>query len=141
MLSITDVVRQSGIASSALRYYERLGLLRSTGRAGGKRTYSDDVFEQLAAIDLFQQCGFTLAEIVRILGPDGRVDSEWRTVARAKLDELEQRAAALERARVMLAHTTRCPREVLHECPTYRGFLRAHADAGAHEQGGTVRAR
>jgi DNA-binding transcriptional MerR regulator len=108
VLTITELARRTGLSASALRYYERKGLLRSSGRAGGKRTYDDRAIEQLAIVDLFQQSGMTIADIVRVLDPDGHIDHSWKDVARARLEEVETRLQELDRARAMLTHSLLC---------------------------------
>jgi DNA-binding transcriptional MerR regulator len=62
-LGIGDVARRTGLATSALRYYERVGLLAPDGRANGKRYYGPGSADRIALILLCQDAGFTLAEI------------------------------------------------------------------------------
>ena len=70
-MDISDVSKRTGIPSSALRYYERKGLLRSARGNGGRRRFAADVEEQLALIALGQAAGLSLDEIGSMLSPHG----------------------------------------------------------------------
>ena len=127
MLTISELASRTGLSASALRFYERKGLLRPTGRAGGKRTYDDRAVEHLAIIDLFQQSGMTIAEIAQVIDADGHIDRAWKDVARARLAAVEQQLHELERARVLLTHSLLCRAPVLESCPTFRRSVATHA--------------
>jgi DNA-binding transcriptional MerR regulator len=73
-LAIGELARRAGTAPSALRYYERIGLLPAAERAGGKRHYPPSSAERLALVRLYQDAGFTLKEIRQLLaaGSDRR---------------------------------------------------------------------
>src|SRR5258708_300711 len=62
-LGIGELGRRTGLAPSALRFYERAGLLVPDGRANGRRYYSSASVERIALIRLCQDAGFTLAEV------------------------------------------------------------------------------
>lgn len=128
-LSISELRARTGLASSALRFYERKGLLRPAGRAGGKRVYDERAVEQVALIDLLKQGGFTLSEIAGLLGPGGRTIPNWRAVASAKLRELDDRVQRIQRAQNALRHTLESRHDLLDDCPVHRRILRAHAEA------------
>lgn len=66
-LTIGDVARRAGVRTSALRYYEDVGLVQPTRRANGRRVYDASVFESLALIRVAQDAGFTVAEVRRLL--------------------------------------------------------------------------
>jgi len=127
MLTISELAARTGAAPSALRFYERRGLLRPTGRTGGKRTYDDRAVEQVALVDLLQQCGMTIAEIASVVDADGHVDEGWRDVARSRLAALDAQLAFIERARTLLSHTLLCRSPSLDSCPTFRRGLEVHA--------------
>ena len=112
--SIGEVARMAGIASSAIRYYERVGLLPKAHRVAGKRRYSDDALSRLAVIKLAKEVGFTLAETKTLI--DGIARGERHTVrlqalARAKLPEVEEmlRRAQLMRRLLRAAQSCQCP--------------------------------
>ncbi len=119
MLSIGEVAERAGVAASALRYYEREGLIPIADRRGGKRVYADDVFDRLALIQVAKSAGFTVAEIKTLLSgfarrtPPGR---RWRKLAQSKLVELEARSAEVERMKRVLKAVTRCKCPTLEEC-------------------------
>lgn len=114
-LRIGEVAERSGIATTAIRYYESEGLLPRPIRSGGRRVYDSSVLDRLGLIDLAKRAGFTIAEIRRLLAgfsrrtPPGR---RWRAMTRAKLAELDERIAEAERMKRVLRAVERC------ECPT-----------------------
>lgn len=128
-LSISELRTRTGLASSAVRFYERKGLLRATGRAGGKRVYDESAVEQIALIDLLKQAGFTLSEIAALVGPTGRTAPDWRAAASEKLRELDDRVQRIQRAQKALRHTLDCTHGRLDDCPVHHRILRAHAEA------------
>jgi DNA-binding transcriptional MerR regulator len=88
LISITEVCNETSLQSSALRYYERAGLIRPHSRIGGRRHYRRSVFQTLGAIALLQEVGFTISEIKTLLaGQEGR--SAWRALADAKLRTID----------------------------------------------------
>ena len=100
-LTIGEVARRAGVATSSIRYYERIGLLPAPERVNGQRRYRPDVLGKLGFIGVAQSAGFKLAEIKELI--DG-VDSAtgmgepMRSLSIRKLDEVE---ALLERTRAM----------------------------------------
>jgi DNA-binding transcriptional MerR regulator len=136
-LSISELRARTGLASSALRFYERKGLLRATGRVGGKRFYDEGAVEQVALIDLLKRAGFTLSEIAALVGPTGRTAPEWRAVVSAKLRQLDERVQQIEQARTALRHILDSPHDHLDDCPVHRRILRKHARALAGAADGT----
>ncbi|MDQ2728998.1 MAG: MerR family transcriptional regulator [Actinomycetota bacterium] len=126
-MTITELAARTGLASSALRFYERKGLLRPVGRIGGKRTYSPDAVDQLALIDLLKLAGFTLTEVAALIDTNGQIVPGWRRQAHAKLGELDDRLGAIRQARTSLAHALECSHESLQDCPTHQRLVRRHA--------------
>lgn len=119
MHKIGEVADRAGVAASALRYYEREGLIPKADRLGGARVYGDDIFDRLALIDVAKRAGFTVAEIKTLLGGVARNSPpgpRWRKLAERKLAELEQRIAEVERMRRVLEAVTRCECPTLEEC-------------------------
>lgn len=107
LLSISEVSETTGLPSSALRYYEKTGLIRSAARAGGRRQYDPSVLQRLAAIALFQEAGFTIAEVGQLLDADAD-QTRWRTMAEQKLREIDAHAARVAAARELLVSALRC---------------------------------
>src|SRR5262245_7913571 len=125
-LPIGEVARRSGVAASALRYYERAGLIPRADRQGGRRVYGEDVLDRLALIRVAKSAGFRVSEIqmlLRGLGRRTRPGARWRALATRKRVELERRLQELESAKRLLATVAGC------ECPTLAACgrtLRAH---------------
>jgi MerR family transcriptional regulator, redox-sensitive transcriptional activator SoxR len=100
-LLIGDVAQASGKAASAIRYYERIGLIPAPGRVSGRRRYPRSVLRALAVIDTAQRAGLTLDEIRPLLAAapaDLAVSERLRLVATRKLPELR---ALIERAELV----------------------------------------
>ena len=127
VLSISELAALTGLASSALRFYERRGLIAPIGRSGGKRVYRADTVQQAALIDLLKISGFTLPEIAELIDPDGNVSPDWRERARAKQEHLHRQLIDIQRALTMLQHTIDCPHTSLHDCPIHKAVVDAHA--------------
>ena len=100
-LLIGDVARASGKAASAIRYYERIGLIPAPERVSGRRRYPRAVLRSLAVIGTAQRAGLTLDEIRLLLAAspgDPAVSERLRLVATRKLPELR---ALIERAELV----------------------------------------
>ena len=74
-LSVGEVAARSGVAASALHFYERRGLIRSQRTAGNQRRYARDVLRRIAVIRVAQEIGIPLSEIAAAFAalPDGRL--------------------------------------------------------------------
>jgi MerR family redox-sensitive transcriptional activator SoxR len=107
-LTIGEVARRAGVATSSIRYYERIGLLPKPDRAGGQRRYDADVLGTLGFIGVAQSAGFKLREIKELIdGADG-LGAPMRSLSGQKLGEVE---ALLERTKAMKGWL-----EVAQEC-------------------------
>src|SRR5262245_20614858 len=109
LIVIGELARRTGLASSALRYYERVGLLSPAGRAGGRRHYGASTAERVALIQLCQDAGFTLREIRALIAAGTRRGRSWASLVETKLRELETRIAQAERAKALVQHVLACP--------------------------------
>ncbi|WP_433354220.1 MerR family transcriptional regulator [Microtetraspora malaysiensis] len=119
LLDIGEVAERTGLAASALRFYERKGLISSTGRNGLRRAYRPEVLERLGLIMCARSAGFGIAEIGSFLGA-GPGDQEVREKMAVKAGELNQRIAQLTRLRDALDHAATCDHEPLTECPDFK---------------------
>jgi MerR family transcriptional regulator, redox-sensitive transcriptional activator SoxR len=100
-LPIGEVARRAGIRTSALRYYESIGLMPAPKRLNGRRRYDESTVQMLKVVQLAQHAGFTVAEIQTLLhgfAPDTPPAERWDPLARKKLRELD---ALIERAQQM----------------------------------------
>jgi MerR family transcriptional regulator, redox-sensitive transcriptional activator SoxR len=118
--SIGDVSRRSGLAVTALRFYEVNGLIESTRTAGNQRRYHRGVLRRLAVIQAAQSVGFALTEIVDMLASlphDPLPDSEhWQQLSSSWRPQLDARIATLERLRDQLDSCIGCGCLTLAEC-------------------------
>jgi len=138
LLTIGELAERTGMATSALRYYEELGLLRPRARVSGHRRYDETAVGVVGAVLLLRDVGFTLGEIDQFMAARVATPGAWRDLARRKLDELDDRIARAEAARVALQHALACRHEDVVECPMFRRVVRARlaglslADAHDH---------
>ena len=115
MLAIGEVAQRAGLRPSAVRYYERLGLLPPPLRDSGRRRYDDGVFVRLRVIAFARDCGFSLREIRQLFA--GRPYSvAMRGLASRKLDEMRETIARLEAMRGLLRTALRCECLTLEQC-------------------------
>ena len=100
-LTIGEIARRAGVASSTIRYYESIGLLPEPVREHRQRRYDESVLGKLGFIGVAQSAGFSLDEIKELMdgidGGDGMADP-MRSLSSRKLDEVE---ALLERTKAM----------------------------------------
>src|SRR5262249_21077762 len=129
LIAIGELGRRTGLASSALRYYERVGLLSPTARAGGRRHYGASSAERVALIQLCQDAGFTLREIRALLAAWTRRGRRWARLAESKLRELDSRIFQAERAWTLDQHALACPDRNLVTCPNFREAWKAYLDS------------
>jgi MerR family transcriptional regulator, redox-sensitive transcriptional activator SoxR len=115
MMAIGEVARRAGLRPSALRYYERLGLLPEPGRASGRRRYDDAVLLRLRVIGFGRECGFSLREIRQLFA--GRpYSATLRGLASRKLIELSRAIERLQAMRGLLRSALRCDCLTLEQC-------------------------
>ena len=120
LLTIGEVSRRSGVASSALRFYEDRGLISSEGREGGQRRYQRHVLRRIAFIVFAQRIGLTLAEIgaeLAKLDPN-RVPSrrDWSRLSASWAARIDERIVELERLRTGLTECIGCGCLSLDRC-------------------------
>jgi DNA-binding transcriptional MerR regulator len=125
LVPIGELARRTGVAASALRYYERVGLLPPAERVGGRRHFPPSSAERVALIRLCQDAGFTLSEIGRLLDGWSRA---WGRLAERKIAELDARIADAQRAKELITHALECPHRDLFACPNFHSALEAHLD-------------
>jgi DNA-binding transcriptional MerR regulator len=106
LMPIGEVARRAGLSTSAVRYYERRGLLAADVRESGQRRYSAESLRRLVFIGMLQDAGLGLDDIAGILGA-GTV-TEWKAIAARRLDALDAEIARLEVARSYLAGALLC---------------------------------
>ncbi|MFE9819054.1 MerR family transcriptional regulator [Streptomyces sp. NPDC005773] len=119
LLDIADVARCSGLAPSALRFYERKGLVAPAGRNGLRRTYHPDVLARLALITCARGAGLSVAEIGRFLMAQPS-DPDLRTRMAARARDLDEQVGRLTRLRDSLRHAAVCDHEPIVDCPDFK---------------------
>ena len=110
-MRIGELSRRSGVPSTALRYWEQVGLFPRVPRVSGRREYGEESFRRVGLLLLAQECGFTLAETRRLFSPglDGRPPSaRWEMLAEVKLAEIERVERLLQRMRSALESVRSC---------------------------------
>ena len=120
LLLISDVARRSGVAASALRFYEERGLITSDRTGGGQRRYPRSVLRRIAFIVFAQRVGLTLDEIGTELAklpphraPTGR---DWSRLSSAWTSRIDERIGELERLRAGLTDCIGCGCLSLDRC-------------------------
>src|SRR6478735_10801653 len=100
LLTVAEVSARSGFAASALRYYEREGLIASTRTAGNQRRYERIVLRRLAFIRAARNVGLSLdevrAELATLPADRAPTTSDWRRISRHWRKRLDQRIEAIE---------------------------------------------
>jgi DNA-binding transcriptional MerR regulator len=105
-LTIGEVARRAGIATSAVRYYERQGLLEADARASGQRRFRPETLRRLVFIGMLQDAGLSLDDIRGVL--DAATVAEWKAIASGRLAVLDEEIERLERARAYLTGALLC---------------------------------
>jgi MerR family redox-sensitive transcriptional activator SoxR len=118
-VTIGEVAAKAALAASAIRYYERTGLLKQPLRKNGRRIYSDEVLHQLVIIEFAKETGFTLSETKLLLHgfPENTpASARWRKMASEKIRELDVALAKTKAMRDMLEAITSCRCRKLDQC-------------------------
>jgi MerR family redox-sensitive transcriptional activator SoxR len=123
LLTIGELAARSGVAPSALRYYERLGLIHAVRTTGNQRRYQRTELRRVAFIRIAAQVGVPLEEIgeaMRAL-PQGRTPTkaDWALLSRAWRQRLDDQIALLERLRDTLTGCIGCGCLSLKSCQLY----------------------
>ena len=123
LLPIGEVAARSGFSTSALRFYEKEGLLEASRTSGGQRRYPRSVLRRLAFVRAAQNVGLSLGEIRAALAtlPEGRPPTarDWAVLSRAWRDRLDEQIAALQRLRDGLTSCIGCGCLSLTRCRLY----------------------
>ena len=121
-LSIGEVAKRAGVNVSAIRYYERNGLLPEPERESGQRRYTDATIRRLGTIDVAKRAGFSLAEVRTLLDSvDGGAPAheQLRTLAERKLPDVEALIQRAQEMRGWLSLATACGCESLEACALF----------------------
>jgi MerR family redox-sensitive transcriptional activator SoxR len=120
-LSVGEVAARSGVAVSALHFYESKGLIHSTRNAGNQRRYARDVLRRVSLIKVAQRVGIPLAEIREVLDrlPEDGVatQADWTRMSKAWRANLDERLAQLQKLRDQLDSCIGCGCLSVRDCP------------------------
>ena len=118
-MTIGDLAARAGLAPSAIRYYEKAGLLQAPPRANGRRVYREDATHQLVIICFAKATGFSLTEIKLLLHgfpPKTTASARWKKMARGKLVELEAILTKAQAMKGVLESMMSCRCRTLQQC-------------------------
>lgn len=118
-MKIGELAKCTGFNASAIRYYERLGLLAAPHRTGGQRRYPDEAVCRVLLIRFASSMGFTLDEIKIFLGglrDNAPVGPRWKKLAHRKIKEVEQTIKRSNQLKSLLQHLLQCHCASLHVC-------------------------
>jgi MerR family redox-sensitive transcriptional activator SoxR len=118
-MSIGHVAQICGLAPSAIRYYEKAGLLPKPIRVSRQRRYGAEVIGRLRLLQVAREAGFTIAETrTFVVGFSATTPPaiRWRTLAKRKLGEIEAQISQLERMKVLLESGFRCQCLSIEDC-------------------------
>jgi MerR family redox-sensitive transcriptional activator SoxR len=128
-LTIGALSERTGVATSALRFYEAEGLLHAARTEGGQRRYARDALRRVSFIRVAQQVGLSLSEIADVLAslPDGRTPNQrdWERLSNSWRPRLDEQIATLERLRDKLDGCIGCGCLTLKVCALYNPDDRA----------------
>ena len=125
LLTIGELARRAGVATSALRYYEELGLLPTAARISGQRRYPESAVGLVGIILLLRDVGFSLAEQKALTAARTVAPNEWRRLARRKLVQLDEQIAKAQTAREAIEHALHCTHEGILQCPNFGSLITA----------------
>ena len=106
LLTIGEVARRAGVATSTVRFYERRGLLTADARHSGQRRYRVETMRRLVFIGMLQDAGLSLEDIAGVL--DAAHVADWKAIARRRLAVLDAEIGRLQRARDYLEGALLC---------------------------------
>jgi MerR family redox-sensitive transcriptional activator SoxR len=107
-MTIGEVAKQSGLRTSAIRYYERVGLLPKPARSGGQRRYDPHILRRLAVLARAKSCGFTLDEARQLFNVPGPPAERWRHLAKTKIVELDALLDRIRRMKALIVRRCEC---------------------------------
>ena len=89
-MTMGEIAKRAGLRPSAIRYYERVGLLPKAARSGGQRRYDGSILGRLAVLERAKNCGFTLDEVRQFFNDEGRPSERWQRYSSTKQDPITE---------------------------------------------------
>jgi DNA-binding transcriptional MerR regulator len=124
-LTIGELAKRTGVATSALRYWEDLGLMPAPVRASGQRRYPESAIGLVGVILLLRDVGFSLRESRALLASRAGALDGWRTFAQRKIADLDERIADARTARAVISHALACPHDDITTCANFASLIAA----------------
>jgi DNA-binding transcriptional MerR regulator len=134
LLTIGELARRTGVAVSALRYYEQAGLMPPATRISGHRRYPASAAQLVGVILLWREAGFSLREMKALIASRSDSLAGWRDLTQQKIADLEVRITKAQAARSALQQALRCPHADLFECPNFATAVEARLAGTPLEQ-------
>jgi len=116
LLSIGEVADAVDMSVSAVRYYDKIGLIKAEIRVGGQRRFSPDTLGRVSFVQRAKDAGFSLEEVASILDDDS---GGWRGLVDDKLADLVDRRRRLDVMIDLLENVRDCGCGAVVECPRY----------------------
>lgn len=107
-MTIGEVARRTGLRASAIRFYERTGLLPNPLRSSGQRRYDSAILDRIAVLERAKACGLTLTEIATLFNDQGPHSIKWRRLAEKKIAELDAAMQRIAAMKSLLERTCNC---------------------------------
>ena len=118
-MTIGEVAKRAGIKASAIRFYEKSGLLPKPNRTSGQRRYDDSAIERLSVLEFAKDCGFTLAECRELFNgfrDDAPLSSRMQKLAGKKIAELDAMSRRIALMTELLENSQKCKCIDIREC-------------------------
>ena len=118
-MKIGELAKRAGLNASAIRYYEKIGLLPVPGRSSGQRRYSSESVDRVLLIKFAGEMGFSLPEVKTFLSgirETAPVGPRWKKLAERKILEMRQLMARARRLEKLMRGLSHCHCSSLREC-------------------------
>ena len=124
-LPIGALAKSTGVATSALRYWEELGLMPAPARVSGQRRYPESAVGLVGVILLLRDVGFSLRESKAFLASRTQAVEGWRTLAQRKLAHLDEQIVKAQTAKEAITHALHCPHDDITTCRNFANVVAA----------------
>ena len=119
VMTIGEVACRTGLPTSTIRYYEKLGLLPQPMRSSGQRRYDQAILGRIHVVRAALDAGFTLAETREFIvgfSPDTPPSARWKALAAGKMKEINDRLLRIEQMKALLETSFACNCRSLDDC-------------------------
>lgn len=132
-IDIGDLAKISKISTSAIRFYEQKGFIKSIGRKGLRRQYPIDTINLISLIKLGKSSGLILNEIKALFFCNTKISID-RDLIDQKIDDLTSKIEELNNSVAVLKHIQQCPFEEHIKCPSFIQLLNNHHNCNDSNQ-------